>query len=254
MTDRRRGVLLWAWVISALLLSPAPALAKSKSPGSDLEGTWYLLIHYTDELTTHHKSTRWLDRVWTFSMQGSRLVWSDYPIVVVEDPSGRFESLGTNVASRVIGPWEPNERQMSEIMEGPRVNSRGSRTKSLKGSDGKGWRSFGRQHMNSASSFGYMQTWVIDRSEEVPVFEILESIGNDLTENEEGKTVYRETKWLRKGKEITGIYGRDGTQRGTFRMFRTPALRPLLSAGKKSPNERQQDEASKTGKIPTLPF
>ena len=84
-----------------------------------------------------------------------------------------------------------------------------------------------------------MQTWIIDRSGEAPVFEILESIGNAVTETEEGKTVYSETTWRKAGEEIRGKFGRDGTRRGTFRMIRTLPIRNLLSADDdKTPNEK----------------
>jgi hypothetical protein len=255
VTDRKRSVLLIGCIVLVLQLIPLSASAKKERISSDLEGTWYLLVHYQDELTAHPESTRWLDRAWTLSIKGSRLGWTDFPIVVVEDSRGRFEALGTNTAARVVGPWLPNESQMAEIMGGPRVNSRGSRTKSLRGSDTKGWKSVGRQNMNSTSSFGYVQTWIIDRSAEVPVFEILESIGNDMTENEEGKTTYSETTWSRPGEEIRGIFARDGTRRGTFRMIRTPPIRSLLSEGDgKTPNDRVRDEAIESGKMPNLPF
>ncbi len=109
--------------------------------------------------------------------------------------------------------------------------------------------------VSSAMSVGYSQTWIIDRDGDTPAFEILESIGNASIENVEGKTAYAQTSWERPGEEIRGTFGRDGTRRGTFRMFRTPPIRPLLSeADGKTPNERMLDEATKTGKLPTLPF
>jgi len=255
VTDHERSIFPILLISMVLVLISPTASAKKEEVKSNLEGTWYVLVHYTDDLTTHRESVRWLDRVWTFKIKGSRLVWADYPIVVIDDSRGRFERLGTNLASRVVGPWEPNQKQLKEIMGGPRVNSRGSRTKSLHGSDEKGWKSVGRQAVGSASAFGYQQTWVIDLDGEAPVFEVLESIGNEVTETEDGKTVYQETNWARPNEEIRGIFNRDGTRRGTFRMFRTPKLRALLSEESgKTPNEKRRDEAIESGKMPTLPF
>ena len=62
-------------------------------------------------------------------MKGSRLRWTEYPMVIFGDGTGRFESLGTNRASRVLQHWEPNKAQRAEIASGLQVNSRGSKSK-----------------------------------------------------------------------------------------------------------------------------
>ena len=51
----------------------------------DIEGAWYLLIHYRDDNSANPDVERWEDRVWVFERSGSRLKWRRYPIVVFDD-------------------------------------------------------------------------------------------------------------------------------------------------------------------------
>ena len=194
-----------------------------------LTGTWFVIVHYTDESTNNPDAKRWLDRVWTFKKKGSRLQWTDYPIVVLQDTSGRFERSRGNPRSRVLDYWEPDEDQLREIMGGPRVNSRGSKTKSLRGSDRKGWKSMSRQMVASATVMGYREDWSIMGEPGSRVFLIHEVLGNATMESAEGKTLYGELEVSENGREIHGSYERDGIKFGSFRMFRTKKIRSLLS-------------------------
>ena len=122
-----------ALLMVAIPVKPAEAV--------DLIGTWHVLIHYKDSVTDHPERERWEDRIWEFEQEGSRLRWTDYPIVVFSDQSGRFEQLGGNRASRVLHFWEPSATQLAQIQEGLEINPRGSRSKTLRGSDAEGWSS-----------------------------------------------------------------------------------------------------------------
>ena len=103
-----RMVTVWilAWAVLA-----APASARAEV---DLVGTWYVLIHYRDSATNNPDFDRWLDRIWQFEDKGSRMQWTEYPIVVYQDQSGRFERF-RGVRSRVLAYWEPNANQRSQI-------------------------------------------------------------------------------------------------------------------------------------------
>ena len=120
----RRFVLRASASFLFLLLVAAPASAEI-----DLIGSWFVLIHYRDSQTANPDSDRWEDKVWRIEKKGSRLQWTEYPIVVFNDGSGRFGRVGRNPRSRLLHKWEPNEAQMREILEGVQVNSRGSKTK-----------------------------------------------------------------------------------------------------------------------------
>ena len=138
---RTRWTLL-TWLCGAALLTP-PQVRAEDVARVDLIGSWFVLIHYRDSATANPDSDRWKDRVWTFEMKGSRLHWTDHPIVVFGDTSGRFEARGGNRRARVLAAWQPNEAQRQEIQAGLRVNSRGAKTKSLRGSFESGWESVG---------------------------------------------------------------------------------------------------------------
>ena len=58
---------------------------------------------------------------------------------VFDDESGRFERRGSGQYARVLRYWEPSEAQLAEIGGGLEVNSRGSKTKTLRGSGRAGW-------------------------------------------------------------------------------------------------------------------
>lgn len=231
-------VFVFAWVLCA---TAAVGAAEGKQGISDLEGTWFVLIHYKDSATKNADSDRWLDRVWTFAARGSRLYWVDYPIVVLESGQGRFESYKGNPRSRVLANWEPNEGQLAEIMKGPRVNTRGSKSKSLRGSDARGWKSTGRNRVSGANVVGFHEEWSIEPVGDGRKFMITEVLGNATRGNDEGKTVYLVESSDHDGQEYSGRFDRDGTRTGTFKMFRTPAIRPLLSNDEEdSVNKRLQ--------------
>ena len=221
-----------------------PAPAQSKRTRSDLHGTWFVLIHYKDAATKNADADRWLDKVWTFDMQGSRLHWVEYPLVVLESPTGRFEAYKGNPRSRVLAKWEPDERQLEEIMGGPRVNSRGSKSKSLRGSDTKGWASMGSSRVAGVNVIGFHEDWAIEAEGGRLEFSITEVMGNAARGNAEGVTTYTVESGDPTGEEMTGRFNRDGTRIGIFRMFRTPPIRALLSSEEEdSVNKRRELEA-----------
>ncbi len=215
------GLWMLAWLVGLGAAAPASAL--------DLLGTWHVTIHYKDELAGNPDAERWLDRVWALSPEGSRLKWIDYPLVVLEDPTGRFERLSTNRASRMLSYWEPTEDQLAEILSGPKVNSRGSKTKTLRGSATEGWRSRSAGRAASASIVTYSETWIIEDPSHLPVFIRSDSMGSGRSDTLEGETRY-ETEVVEPGGDVLrGSYQRDGTQQGTFIARRTAPVRGLGS-------------------------
>ena len=193
----------------------------------DIEGTWYVLIHYQDPKTANPDVTRWKDLVWVFERKGTRLEWIEYPTVFFEDASGRFERLGNNPRTRVLGPWEPNPAQRSAIDRGPMINQRGKKRKTLNGSDEGGWKSSGRMPQSGGMVMGYHELLTIEGLVELPRFERKDFVGYALAASEGGGTAYRVVRIQRQGNRLIGDYERDGHQKGTFRMWRTPPVRGL---------------------------
>jgi hypothetical protein len=217
-------------LLAFLLLAPPTAAA-----GVDLVGTWHVLIHYTDDNTSHPDQLRWNDRVWVFEREGDRLIWKEYPIVVFSDETDRFERLESGQYARVLGAWEPSQAQLRNIAAGLRFNSRGAKKKSLRGSDLEGWRTSGRVRPGSASVITYHEDWRIEGLPEAPVFLHRDVMGSARSETMEGLARYQSSSVEAGGSLIRGSYERDGTRHGSFVMRRSGELSEV---GEGDPMER----------------
>lgn len=220
----------WAVALSAHAGDAAPEAV-------DLVGTWYVLAHYRDSATANPDAYRWDDRVWVFEMKGSRLSWTEYPIVVFNDESGRFEMQAGGVRGRVLAAWEPSRGQMMQIRKGLEINPRGSKTKTLRGSSERGWESFGQQRAMSASSIGYSEKWRITRVLELPTFERLDTLGSVRAETIDGLTRWATSEIV--GGELRGEFQRDESRRGSFRMMRAGRVKSVGS--KRDRGQRHRD-------------
>jgi hypothetical protein len=219
------------------LLIPSTAVA-----AVDLIGTWFMLIHYKDSATANPNSDRWEDKVWKFEKKGSRLQWTEYPIVVFNDKQGRFGRVGRNERARLLNAWEPNEAQRLEIETGLQVNSRGSKTKALRGSPKRGYKSTSRSRSTSAFTVGYEENWMIDSPAKLPVFTRDDSLGTEaaLAAGEggvSGRTQYKGLEVQDDGNLIVGTYMRDENKQGTFKLIRAGGPRGLDTDGR-TPNEK----------------
>jgi hypothetical protein len=197
-----------------------------------IEGTWHVLVHYTDSATSKPEQERWEDRLWVIERKGERLSWTEYPIVVFEDQTGRFERLGTNRASRVLHYWEPNEAQRAQIAAGLEFNTRGSKHKTLRGSDTKGWSSGGGAGYRSARFITYSETWSIEGLPDAPVFQRDDSLGGASAEEFSGLTRYETTGVEEGGNVLVGRFDRDGTRTGSFRLTRSGVASTVKGSGK----------------------
>ena len=171
--------------VVALLVVASPA---ASAEAVDLIGTWHVLVHYKDSVTDNPERERWEDRIWVFEPEGSRLRWTDYPIVVFSDQTGRFEQLGGNRASRALHFWEPNAGQLAQIHEGLEINPRGSKSKTLRRSDTEGWSSGSPSRGIFGHKLTYTETWRLEDPTGLPVFSIEESLGGLRAESLDGLT------------------------------------------------------------------
>jgi hypothetical protein len=229
----RGGAMLGA----LLLLAPAAAARAADLPDR-LAGTWHVLVHYKDANATHADQERWDDRVWVFEKTGDRLRWTEYPIAVFADESGRFERRPSGQLARVLGYWEPNEGQLVEIAGGLELNSRGMKSKTLRKTRGI-FSSSSRPTAASASVVSYTESWSIEGTPELPVFRREDTLGGERTESLDGLTVYTTTEADADGAVLRGRYERDGSRTGTFRMMRAGAGKALTT--KKTQAERVRD-------------
>ena len=206
----------------------------------DLVATWHVLAHYKDSTTENPELERWEDRIWVFEREGSRLRWTDYPIVIFSDQAGRFEQLGTNRARRVLHFWEPNAAQLSQIQAGLEINPRGSRSKILRGSDAEGWNSGKKSGYRSARFITFQEVWQITGMPDEPTFIRDDVMGSAAMESMEGRTTWAGESVESGGDVIRGRYDRDGTRIGTFRMMRSGEVSTVKGSGK-SQGERVYD-------------
>ncbi len=217
--------------LAALLgLSVAP-MARAADPTDWLIGTWHVLVHYRDDHARDPKQLRWDDRLWVFEREGERLKWTEYPLVIFKDDSGRFEQLGTTGASRVVGAWEPNPSQFEEIATGLSYNTRGMRSKTLRNTRGA-WHSGSRPTAASASVVTYTEAWSIGGTFALPEFRLEDSLGGERTETLEGLTLYTTTEKDPSGNVLKGTYERDGIRHGDFAMRRAGVASVTKGSGK----------------------
>ncbi|MDG2048684.1 MAG: hypothetical protein P8M78_00845 [Myxococcota bacterium] len=216
------------------LLGASPSAAAEPV---DLEGTWYVLIHYQDPKTANPDAMRWKDLVWVFKQKGTRLEWTEYPTVVFEDTRGRFESIQGNPRSRVLNAWEPNADQRKSIAAGPQVGQRGKKVKTLRGSDANGWQSPHRPIQAGPSIMTYQENLTIEDLGALPLFLRQDVVGNRTTSDRSEGTRYQVETVEAHGSRLVGLYTRDGRQHGSFRMWRTSEPRGVP---RKTEDERKQ--------------
>lgn len=217
--------------LAALLLPGAAAAAGAADLPDRLAGTWHVLVHYRDDHTHDPKQLRWDDRLWVFEKKGDRLEWTEHPLVIFQDDSGRFEQIGGSKASRVVGAWEPNPGQLAEIETGLQYNTRGTKAKTLRFTRGA-WRSASRPTAASASVVTYTESWNIEGTAEAPEFRREDTLGGEQTETLDGVTLYTVSKRDPSDGVWSGSFERDGTRHGVFTMRRAGAASITKGSGK----------------------
>jgi len=219
-----------ATLAALLLLSLAPS-ARAAELADSLVGTWHVLVHYRDDHSHDPKQFRWDDRLWVFEREGERLKWTEYPLVIFHDDTGRFEQLGGVGAARVVGAWEPTPAQLEEIATGLSYNTRGTKSKTLRNTQGA-WHSASRPTAASASIVSYTESWNIEGKPELPAFRREDTLGGERTETLDGVTLYATTERNPSGDELNGKFERDGTRHGVFTMRRAGAASVTKGSGK----------------------
>ena len=213
--------------LKAFAAALATALWPAVASAVDLSGTWHVLVHYRDAKAANPEAERWEDRLWNFEASGGRLRWAEYPIVIFNDETGRFERrAGTGQYARILHFWEPSPEQLANLRAGLAVNDRGAETKTLRQLGGA-WSSGGRASATGAAVITYQETWSIEQPEGLPVFLQVDVLGSESAEPLEGKTELRTEKILEGGDLLVGRFERDGTRSGTFEMRRSGARKAL---------------------------
>ena len=202
----------------AFVLFFLPGLAWAEESAFEPSGTWYVLVHYVED-----GASGWEDKVWTFERRGSRLVWTEYPVLVFRAARGRHVSLASGRSIRSPGHWRPDATQRQEIESGLGVVDRWSRSKTLRGDAAGGYFSRGAVNRDSASVIGYSERWEISGLDAAPRFRRVDQLSADRAVALDGVTQYRATETDTRAME--GVFDRDGLQTGAFRMQRVGPVR-----------------------------
>jgi hypothetical protein len=217
---------------------PTPPASPSTELAFPVEGLWYVLIHYTDDHAMDPAAWHWEDHLWSIKREDQQLRWRDFPIVIFDDKTGRFERVGPNPLSKVRGAWEPNPGQLENIGVGLMVNERGAQAKRLKpatrekadllekGASHILWQSQAAPPATSASMVTFSSTWRIEERESMPIFSWNDLLDSGRAESMEGRTEFRCERIDDKG-VVHGRFDRDGVRHGRFRLYPSGNIQPL---------------------------
>jgi hypothetical protein len=232
---------LWAARVSLLgVVFACSSAAMAADHEIQLTGAWHVTIHFRDDASENPDTDRWDDKLWRFAQRGSRLEWAEFPIVIFNDRSGRFETHDGARERRILHSWEPNEEQLEEIRSKLLVNPRGAKSKGMRGTVKRGYKTVGGLRDESSSVIGYSETWYVDGLPSMPVFTRDDTLGSGSTENIQGRTRYTAEAVNRDGSEVTGSYVRDGSKQGTFTMRRAGEVVVIGSKHDKREKKKQE--------------
>lgn len=223
MSERRkRGKVRWLFILMLALTAASDSSVRAPAAPAplSLDGTWYVLVHYRDAGEGHGQIDLWQDRIWIFKADESRLKWIEYPVVVFKDERKRFQRLPRGRVVRAEVSWLPSPKQHREIRDGLRVTTLNQRSKTLRGDVERGFRSRGSLRADSASVIGFSETWEVRNPTSLPVFLRSDTMDSLRTEGLQGVIRYQVRLVSDDGNQLEGDYDRDGTQRGTFQMYR----------------------------------
>ena len=217
---QRAGVVALA---AAVVLASGAGPARGEEAARELPpfvGTWHVLIHYQVPDGPHPDRWKWDERIWVIEPAGDGFEWIEHAIVSFQDPTGRFENLGTNRARRLLGRWEPNEAQRVEMASGLAVSARGARSKRLRPAGPGVWRSDADTNAigQSSSGLGYTEVWSIEERDGAVHFAIDPrfTISAAVVQQSAGATVYAAERVP--GAVLEGSYRRGEDRIGRFRI------------------------------------
>jgi len=219
------GTALAVWAVAATASGPPERDAEAPVA---LAGDWYVLVHYRDEehaeapdqAVPDPEQLFWDDEVWRLEERDGALVWTRHPHVTLDDPSGRYTSLPSGRKARTTGAWSPSPAQLDEVRDGLEPDPQEARTRTLRGSPERGYRSTGQPRAASASAITYGEQWSIGGLPARPEFVREDTLASARAGAAEGRTVFTTREVLAGGDELRGTYARDGVLSGRFRMIR----------------------------------
>ncbi len=219
---RRTGLALC--VVAALAASGASA-ETGDAPATDLtkvdlNGSWYVLIHYKDEQSEDKSITKFKDFVWTIEQTANTLTWEHYPYVLFPEDA----ELIRRQAMRGHTAWEPDESQWTHLKSAIDVSSRALTRKRMTGSVAQGWKSLAPLGSGGLNTMSFSRNWDVGFKPDKVSIVIVDSLsGATGLGGIEEATTYEIRERTSPG-EFRGTY-EEGSKRGTFRMVRSAERR-----------------------------
>jgi hypothetical protein len=209
------GALAVAGVARAQADAPPVDLTKV-----DLNGSWYVLIHYKDSQSEDKSITKFKDFVWTIEQTANTLTWEQYPYVIFSEDA----EVVRRQAMRGHTAWEPDEAQWAQLKLAVDVSSRALTRKRMTGSVEKGWKSLAPLGSGGLNTMSFTRNWDVGFKPDKISIVIVDSLsGATGLGGIEESTTFEVTQRVSPG-ELRGTY-EEGTKRGTFRMVRSAERR-----------------------------
>lgn len=202
------------------LSAPAAGAADTDFSKADLNGSWYVLIHYTDAGAENKDAKRFKDFAWTVEQTANTLTWEYYPFVFF----GEDSELVRRQAMKEATPWEPSASEWAAVRQAVDVSSRALQRKRMTGSTEQGFKSLAPLGSGGLNTMSFSRNWDVTFKPEKVSIVIVDSLsGSGGLEGMEEAITYEINERV-SADEYRGTYT-EGDKRGTLRMVRSAERR-----------------------------
>jgi hypothetical protein len=187
---------------------------------ADLNGSWYVLIHYTDAGAENKDAKRFKDFAWTIEQTANTITWEYYPFVFF----GEDAELVRRQAMKDATPWEPSASEWAGVRVALDVSSRAMQRKRMTGSPAEGFKSLAPLGSGGLNTMSFSRNWdVTFKPDRVSIVIVDALSGSGGLEGMEEAITYEITERVAPD-EYRGTYA-EGDKRGTLRMVRSAERR-----------------------------
>ncbi len=203
----------------ALLASPLRA-ADADFAQADLNGAWYVLIHYTDARAENKDAKRFKDFAWTIEQTANTITWEYYPFVFFGEDSEQVRRHAMKQATA----WEPSASDWAAVRSAVDVSSRALQRKRMTGSTSQGFKSLAPLGSGGLNTLSFSRNWDVSFKPDRISIVILDSLsGSGGLEGMEEAISYDINERV-SADEYRGTYA-EGEKRGTLRMVKSAERR-----------------------------
>lgn len=203
----------------SLLALRAPA-AEGDFAKADLNGSWYVLIHYTDASSENKDAKRFKDFAWTIEQTANTITWEYYPFVFF----GEDSEIVRRQAMKDATPWEPSASEWAAVRVAVDVSSRALQRKRMTGSMADGFKSLAPLASGGLNTMSFNRNWDVTFKPDRISIVIVDSLsGSGGLEGMEEAITYEINERV-SADEYRGTYS-EGDKRGTLRMVKSAERR-----------------------------